>query len=176
MMPTVEIQNSALARVVTARAFAPTAFTMIELLVVLLIMSIVAAVAAPTFHKSLGHHRLESAARRVKQDLEYLRDTARAKSVTLACEFDDDTNSYTLDDISLRHLDRDQAYEVQLGDEPYQLDAVDSGFGDPEVNRIEFNGFGVPTSGGEIELFLGEKSRVVIVDESSGQISILPEE
>ena len=56
------------------------AFTFVEMLVVVLILGIVAAVAAPTFHRSLQYHRLESAARRVKQDLEYLQTTARRRA------------------------------------------------------------------------------------------------
>ena len=46
------------------------AFTIIELVIVVLIMSIFAAVAAPTFLDSLLFHRVESAARRVKADLD----------------------------------------------------------------------------------------------------------
>src|SRR5262245_46367557 len=71
------------------------AFTIVELIVVLLITSILAAVAAPVFHKSLLYHRIESAARRLKQDLEHLRDTAKAKSATY--EFELDGTVYTLD-------------------------------------------------------------------------------
>jgi prepilin-type N-terminal cleavage/methylation domain-containing protein len=98
------------------------AFTIIELVVVLLILSVLAAVAAPTFYRSLVHHRLESAARRVKQDLEYLRDTSRAKSTTLACEFSG--TSYTLDEPSIQHLDHAGAYTIDLAATPYFLDGV----------------------------------------------------
>jgi prepilin-type N-terminal cleavage/methylation domain-containing protein len=56
------------------------AFTMVELVIVVMIISIVTAVAAPTFFESLLYHRVESAAHRLKADIELARHTARLKS------------------------------------------------------------------------------------------------
>ena len=58
------------------------AFTFIELVIVLLVMGILTAVAAPKFFDSLLFHRVESAARRVKADLELARTQARLTSAS----------------------------------------------------------------------------------------------
>ncbi len=146
------------------------AFSFVEVIVVLMIMGIVAAAAAPTFVRSLQYHRLESAARRVKQDLEYLQTTARARSTILACEFDG--KRYELGGNAIRHLDRTQAYEVDLGAVPYELTIVDLG----GVTSIEFDGYGGTTAEDDvaITLWLGNNWRTVRVVAATGQISIDP--
>src|SRR5437870_13428346 len=58
------------------------AFSIFELIIVVLIMSILGAVAAPKFFDSLLFHRVESAARRVKTDLELARTQARLTSAS----------------------------------------------------------------------------------------------
>ena len=145
-----------------------TAFSLIELVVVLLVASVLAAVAVPTFYRSLTHHRLESAARRVKQDLEYLRDSARAQSTTLACKFGD--KSDTLDDPSIQHLDHSGAYTIDLAATPYHLDdvTVDS----EDDTTIGFDGYGIATADGEVRLQLGGETRTITVESSTDQITI----
>ena len=63
------------------------AFTIIELVIVILIMSIFAAVAAPAFLDSLLFHRVETAARRVKADIDYARQRARLTSAAQSVTF-----------------------------------------------------------------------------------------
>ena len=63
------------------------AFSILELLIVALVMSILAAVATPTFFDSLLFHRVESAARRVKADLELARMQARLTSASQSISF-----------------------------------------------------------------------------------------
>ena len=60
-------EQSTLARGVVGAGQHRHAFSMIELVIVLLITSIFAAVTAPAFMNSLLFHRVETAARRVKQ-------------------------------------------------------------------------------------------------------------
>src|SRR6478735_8296484 len=64
-----------------------SAFSIFELVIVCLIMSILGAVAAPTFFDSLLFHRVESAARRVKADLELARTQARLTSASQSVTF-----------------------------------------------------------------------------------------
>src|SRR5437763_1911264 len=80
------------------------AFSIFELVIVLLIMSILTAVAAPKFFDSLLFHRVESAARRVKSDLELARTQARLTSASQSIAFTNSSSSYTL--AGVKSLDR----------------------------------------------------------------------
>lgn len=143
------------------------AFSIMELIVVLMIMSIAAAVAAPTFHRSLEYHRLESAARRVKQDLEYLQATARTRSVSLECEFDGLT--YTMGSGVLQGLDRGGDYTVDLAAAPYDVESVVVDL-DGETS-IEFNGYGEAAHDATITLGIGDETRTVEVLAATGTIT-----
>ena len=69
--------------------------TLVELVIVVLIMGILAAAAAPRFFDSLTYHRVETAARRVKADFQRLRQTARLTSSPQTITFHDAT-AYTM--------------------------------------------------------------------------------
>lgn len=159
------------------------AFTIVEMMIVLLIMGILAATATPSFFRSLRHHRLESAARRVKLDLEYLRNTARARSVTLKCEFNDKV--YTLGNAwepdatesekqrYIRHADHNLRYQVDLTDAPYELETVSVDFEVPGQTSIAFDGYGTTAGNVDVNLGLNEFTWTVHVDADTGQIAII---
>jgi type II secretory pathway pseudopilin PulG len=158
-------------RIATRPVRSCIAFTIVELLVVLMIMGIVAATAAPTFHRSLQYHRLESAARRVKLDLEQARYMARMMSEEQSLTFSSLTSpSYTLSSGTRGLKSTGQTYIVDLTDAPYELASVRIDFGGPA--EITFDGFGTASVGGTIELELGEESRIVSVEQTTGQITI----
>lgn len=144
-----------------------SAFSMMELIVVMMIMSIVAAVAAPTFYRSLQYHRLESAARRLKQDLEYLQATARTRSISLECEFDGLT--YMIGSGTLQGLDRGGDYTVDLAVAPYDVESVVADL-DGETS-IEFNGYGEAAHDATITLGIGGETRTVDVLAATGSIT-----
>ena len=74
----------------------------------------------PTFFRSLEQQRLESAARRVKQDLEQVRQTARTMSKGESLTFTSAT-TYTLS-TDVQGLDRkNQTYAVDLAAAPYNV-------------------------------------------------------
>src|SRR4051812_6969357 len=92
------------------------AFTIFELVIVLLIMGILTAVTAPTFFDSLLFHRVESAARRVKADLELARTQARLTSASQSITFAN--SAYTLS--NTKALDNPNGlYSVDLKKQPY---------------------------------------------------------
>ena len=137
---------------------------------VLLIMGILAATAGPTFLESLYHHRLESAARRVKQDLEYLRDASRAKSATLECELVG--TGYQFTDATILHLDRGDPYSVDLTAAPYQIETADFG----GLTSIAFDGYGNTTANSDVVVTLGLKgnTRTVRVLATTSKVVLDP--
>jgi prepilin-type N-terminal cleavage/methylation domain-containing protein len=145
-----------------------SAFSLAELAIVVLIIGVLAAVAVPTFFDSLLFHQVESAARRVKSDLELARQTARLTSTTQSLTFTGPR--YTLSS-GIRSLDNPlDDYVVDLSAAPFYMERVTadfSGSGD-----VSFDGYGAPNSGGTIELQLKSLKCVVKVDEVTGEVTI----
>jgi prepilin-type N-terminal cleavage/methylation domain-containing protein len=144
------------------------AFSMIELVVVLLIIGILSAVAVPAFVDSLLFYRVESAARRVKADLELARQTARLTSTTQSIEFDDSTYSMSAGVVDLDHPTN--AYFVDLAAAPYHLQTVEVDF--DGGGRIFFDGYGAAADDGTIILTAADYECTVTLSSATGQITI----
>jgi prepilin-type N-terminal cleavage/methylation domain-containing protein len=145
-----------------------TAFTILELVVVLMILSILGAAALPTFFRSLEQQRLESAARRIKQDLELLRQTARTKSKSESLTSTSLTAYQLSSDVqSLDH--KSQTYAVDLAN--YGVtDISATNLGYPVA--ITYDGYGTTTTNGTIVLQLGGYSRTITISSSTGLATI----
>ncbi len=144
------------------------AFSLIELVIVLLVMSIFAAVSAPAFIDSLLFGRVESAARRLKADLELVRQTARLKSASQTLTFAGTT--YTTS-TAIKNLDRPQQINsVNLAATPYELTAVLADFGGQQT--VTFDGYGTPSAGGNVVLRAINHECTVTLDAISGEVTI----
>ncbi len=136
---------------------------MIELVVVILIMSIFGAVAAPAFFDSLLYHRVESAARRVKADIDYARQRAQLTSAAQTITFSGST--YAL--AGVKDLDRAyDTYSVDFLQSPYSLDSATANFGGAQT--LSFDGYGTPSSGGTVVLTAKAHQCTVTVDGTTG--------
>lgn len=143
------------------------AFTIIELVIVILITSVLAAVTAPAFMDSLVFHRVESAARRVKADIEYQRQRARLTSTAQSITFS--SGSYTLNGTkSLNHPAG--TYAVNLKESPYSLDSAAVNFSNTQV--LAFDGYGTPSSGGTVVLTAKNHQCTVTVNGTTGTATI----
>jgi Tfp pilus assembly protein FimT len=145
------------------------AFSFVEIIVVTLIMGILAFVAMPTFYRSLQHHHLESASRRVKLDLEQLRHTAQMKSQTQTVTIPGGT-IYTLSSGEQELDSNGQTYTVDLAQPPYELDSAAVNFGGP--TSVSFDGYGMASASGTIVLQLGNATRTVTLDKTNGSITV----
>ena len=145
------------------------AFTLVEIVVVLLVMGILAATATPTFFRSLRYHRLESAARRVKVDLEQARHAARIKSQSQSITFSGPT-SYTLSSGVAGMDSATETYSVDLAKAPYELESVTINLGGPTA--ISFDGYGTASVEGTIVLAAGDETRTVTLENSNGDVTI----
>ena len=144
-------------------------FSFVELVVVMLIVGIVAAVATPTFYRSLQFHHLESAARRVKLDLEQVRHAAQVKSQAQSITFTGPT-SYTLS-AGVQGMDNSgPVYSVDLAETPFEMSSMTINFGGP--TSVSFDGYGTASASGTIVLALGGKTRTVTLNSTSGLITI----
>jgi prepilin-type N-terminal cleavage/methylation domain-containing protein len=157
------------------------AVTIIELVVVMMVMGILAAIAAPAFFDSLLFHQVEAAAQRVKVDLELAKNTARLTSKSQHVIFTNsgytitsDVAANTLNDFDNPNVD----YAIDLTGDPYQLDGIASNFQDSV--EVSFNGFGTPINGdgeafdeGTVTLNLKSHTCVVTLDGRTGEITIV---
>jgi Tfp pilus assembly protein FimT len=140
---------------------------MLEVTIVILIMSIFAAVTAPAYLNSLLFHRVETAARRVKSDIDYARQRARLTSTPQTVTFSG--SSYTLSGAkSLTNPSK--SYTVDLQKSPYALDNAVANFASTQV--LTFDGYGSPSSGGTVTLNAKAHKCTITVDSVNGTVTI----
>ena len=145
------------------------AFTIMELVIVVLIMGIMAAVAAPRYRDSLAHFRTEAAARRIAADLMRATQHAEANETAQQVEFSLPSNFYSLEGYS----DPDHpstVYKVSLSKtgHPAKLVACDFG-GDCFVT---FDMYGKPQNAGSVVVQSGNRQKTVRVNGTTGRVTI----
>jgi prepilin-type N-terminal cleavage/methylation domain-containing protein len=144
------------------------AFTLVELVVVVLLMGIFAAVATPKFNAALSRSRVEAACQRIKADLAWARQTALTKSAAQAVEFFISPAKYTVTGVA--DLDRSTAaYSIALDDTTYRTSVVSATLGSDAI--VQFDRYGQPDSGGTITLRSGGVTRTVTIDAATGVAS-----
>ena len=138
-----------------------TAFTLVELVIVVLIIAIMSAVGVPRFASTLEVHRAKAAATRVKADLDLARSRAKMKSVDQTVVFTTSSDSYTL--IGVADMNRAaNTYTVDLSRYPYNAVLTDADFNGN--GTVVFNGFGIPDSTGLVTIQVGSDIRTVSLD------------
>ena len=144
-------------------------FSLLELIVVLVIMAIMAAIATPRYGQAVARYRTEMAARKVAADLTFARKRARTSSASQVVNFNVADGGYQLPGVTdMRTSATD--YSVSLSSAPYQARIVSADFdGDPDVT---FDGYGVPDSGGTVVVAVGNHSRTIILDADSGKAEV----
>jgi len=150
---------------------ARTAFSLLELVVVVVIIGIVSAIAVPRYANALAHHRVDAAARRIVVDLSLAQRQARISSTSQAVEFEVGVGESAYRLSGMPHLDRSgEEYAVLLYQEPYHATIVSADFGGNK--EIVFDGFGVPDSGGVVIVQVGNYQKTITVDAETGQASV----
>jgi type II secretory pathway pseudopilin PulG len=130
------------------------------MVVAALVLGIVTAAAVPTFVSSIMYHRVESAAVRVKRDLELARQMALTKSMSYSVEFSGGV--YKIPNLdSLDHAG--QTYEVDLSRPPHSVQVNSADFGG--AASVTFNGYGTPSTSGTIVLQAGSHQRQIELDD-----------
>lgn len=144
-------------------------FSLIELVLVVAIMAIFAAIAAPRYGRASGRYRLDLAARRVAADLRMAQSVAKAASTSCTVIFTTGTDQYQL--VGVPAPDGQAGdYTVHLSDEPYKADLLEANFNN--TAQVVFNGWGLPAHGGAVTLAAGSQQKTVTVDATTGQVNI----
>ena len=142
------------------------AFSLIELVVVLFIVGLLAAIAVPRFAGSAVRQRVDAAARRVAADLNLARRHAYQSGSSQTVTFDVVADSYEL--VGMPDPDRPTVdYEVRLSDEPYQAQLLSANFSGNA--KVVFDAYGVPDFGGTVVVTVGDRTRTINVDPDTGE-------
>lgn len=146
----------------------PRCFTLVELIVVIVITAILAAVGMGIYSGSAVHNRLEAAARQVEADLALARQHAIATGSPQTIQGATGTHRYVLPGIP--DPDRPGSdYAVDLAAPPYEVAIVFADVGGDDA--ITFDPFGKPDSGGSMVIGTGGQQIVLLIDPDTGQVS-----
>lgn len=143
-------------------------YSLIELVVVIAIVSILAAMAVPRFSSAIQNQRCDAAARRIVVDLKFARNRARSTSSTVTVRFDNAANIYGIDGLpDMDHPDR--TYSVAMGDDPFGASFTFSAASLQPT--VAFDGYGIADSNCSIMVTVGKESRTITLDKATGKIT-----
>lgn len=146
-------------------------FSLVELVLVLMVLAVVAALAMPRFGNAVARYHVEAAAGRLYADLVLTRETAKQRGRSMAMTFTTERGSgWVVRGMADLEHPSSSNYNVDLTLEPYvsSIESVDMG-GDTE---IVFDGFGIPDTNGEIVLRSGAFTRVIRIAGTTGEIEV----
>lgn len=136
---------------------------------VLAIIGISAAMAAPRWALAVGRYRCDAAARRLVADLALAQAGARATSTSQTVVFNFTSETYRISNM-VNFETAAGAYTVYLTRPPYYAD-----MSSPDIvsgSSITYNGFGVLATGGTIVFSAGGFTRTVVIQAGSGAATI----
>lgn len=142
--------------------------TLVELVTVLAIVAVLAAMVVPRYGNAINRYRVDAAARRVAADIAFAQSRARALSTSRSIWFDINDGTYLLN--SETGFNSASTYSIDLTADPYDCTIGTANFGGTAT--ITFNGYGFPASAGTIQLQSGNATRIVSVDPNSGAATL----
>lgn len=149
---------------------AATAFSLIELVVVLVIVGVVATIAIPRYSNALIRYRVDAAANRVAADLELARAEASKTSSNCTIRFYTAGDWYRLEGVPDFMRGTGVDYNVHLDQDPYIAKIVSVDFGGDNI--VIFDGYGLPDSGGNMVIGAGFTEKTIILDSQTGKATI----
>ncbi len=145
------------------------AFSMAEMLIVLVIIGTISAVAVPRYAQASARQRLDGAVRRVITDLNRVSDRARTTSTSITVWVDLVANEYRINAIE----DPDHPgnfYKVSLLEEPYQVKIIAADFGG--VAKLTYDGYGEIVTSGYVDLQIGNQSSRINIGTKIIQVAV----
>lgn len=141
-------------------------FTLMELSIVLVIVAVIAAIAAPRLGASSGRYRVQAAAKRIALDIEAARRAAVHASGIVQMDFNVDKDWY----VWRAKVDGVDAHGGQdLSISPFECAIIMADCGGD--GQLEFNGRGTPDTDATIAVASGRTACTVVVS-ASGSITI----
>jgi type II secretion system protein H len=144
-------------------------FSMVELVLVLAILGIMAAVAVPRYATAASRYRCDAAARRIAADFALAQSQARTTSKGQSITFNLAASSYRM--AGMASLNRTSGdYTVDLTDNPYCATLVSADFGGAPT--VTFDAYGGPSSGGKVIVQAGSVQKTVTLNAYTGRVTV----
>jgi type II secretory pathway pseudopilin PulG len=145
------------------------AFSIVEVVMVVVIMAILSGIAVPRFANSISNHRAESAAKRIAADLALARHRAMESNVAQTLTFNTVNLSYQ--NLAMQDINTASGtYQVFLSMEPYRATSLSAVFGaDAE---IQFDIYGRPDSAGTVIVGVGSRQKTISLDAETSMTTI----
>ena len=147
-------------------------FSLIEVLMVLSIIGVIAAMALPRWVRSMAHYQADAASRRLAADLAWAQSRARNTSSSQTVHVNVAGSTYQL----VGTADPDHpanTYTVNLTQSPYRTTIASASATDANSN-IVFDGYGAPATAGTIVVQSGDFQKTVTVNPGTGSITLGP--
>lgn len=149
--------------------------TLVEILMVLLLMGVVLALAAPSFTNVFVEASIDSAAAWVIGDVRYAQSLAIRTQQTHSVEFDAANDTYRVvdqDGVVVPHPLSKQQYLVAFASRRQLagVDLVSASFGG--ASQVSFDALGAPQSGGAITLSYADRQRVISIVYPTGRVTL----
>lgn len=147
-----------------------SAFTLVELVVVLSLFTILSSVGWVRFAGTLANSRADATASRIAADLALARTKAITTSSSRLVVFTVASSTYSIiNEPGIK--DPSAAYLVDLTEDPYRAVLVSADFASKP--RMLFDGYGTPSSSGTVTIRVGTAARRIVLDEITGSTSIV---
>lgn len=144
-------------------------FSLAETTIVLAIVAIFSALAAPRYASSMARYRADLAARRIAADLVLARSQARMSGASRTIVFGPTTLTYRL--VGVAALDNGAGdYAVDLAAEPYRASSLSASFNDQA--QVTFDAYGAASHGGAVVVVIGALQRTITLDGPSGKVGV----
>ena len=142
------------------------AFSFVELVIVLAITTIVAAIAVPRMGHATTRYQADYAAKKVAADLDAARGNARLRGLTQTVTFNLAKSEYIVSKADAGGTSVSE-YTVSLGQSPYGAKITAANFGGTSV--ATFTGYGEAVAGGTVTIRIGSTTRTITLDDASGK-------
>jgi prepilin-type N-terminal cleavage/methylation domain-containing protein len=147
--------------------------TFVELIMVISLIGILAAIATPRYAAALQEYQAEAAADRIKEDLNMARRRASIMGKNVDVIFNTVTNSYHLTNVE--SLDsRQQSYQINLAAPPFYAAFYSVSFpgGIGGSSQVVFDYYGAPDSSGSVVVKCGDATRTVLLNPPTWEASV----
>lgn len=147
------------------------AFTLVELVVVLVVISIMAGLALPAYGGAVARYRLQSATHNLTSDIDRATQHASASMTEVTIIFNTATHRVRFTGLPGKD-NPGVAHVLDLQDHPNGASISSANFSG--LQQYTISAFGIPSSGGTVVLRGAGTSTNIVVDGSTGAVSISP--